>query len=253
MLNQFSRTELIFGASAIQKLQRAHVAIFGLGGVGSYAAEALARSGIGALDLIDDDRICLTNINRQLFATTKTVGKYKVDIAKRRLEEINPKICLNTYKTFYMPETSHEFDFSKYDYIIDAIDTVSGKIELVIRADEANVPIISSMGTGNKVNPMLFKVSDIYKTRVCPLARVMRQELKKRKIKKLKVLYSEELPVKPSKDTAISCKSHCICPAGTVRKCTHRNQIPGSNSFVPPTAGLIIAGEVIKDIIGKTN
>ncbi len=251
MLNQFSRTELIFGTSAIKKLQGAHVAVFGLGGVGSYAAEALARGGIGALDLIDDDKICLTNINRQLFATRKTVGKYKVDVAKERLEEINPAICINTHKIFYMPETSHKFDFSQYDYIIDAIDTVTGKIEIIMKASAANTRVISSMGTGNKVDPTFFRVADISKTRVCPLARVMRQELKKRGIKKLKVLYSEEPPVAPVEDMAISCKEQCICPHGTTRKCTHRNQIPGSNSFVPPAAGLIIAGEVIKDIIAE--
>lgn len=250
MLNQFSRTELIFGKEAIEKLQKSHVAIFGIGGVGSYTAEALVRNGIGTLDLIDDDKICLTNINRQLFATRKTVGEYKVDIAKERLEEINPKVCINTYKTFYMPETSPLFDFSKYDYIVDAIDTVKGKLELVMRAKETDTPIICSMGTGNKVDPTLFKVTDIYKTKVCPLARVMRQELKKRNIKKLKVVYSEEPAIKPIEDMAINCKTHCICPPGTARKCTHRNQVPGSNSFVPPVAGLIIAGEVIKDILG---
>jgi tRNA A37 threonylcarbamoyladenosine dehydratase len=234
MLNQFSRTELILGKNAIEKLQNARVAVFGLGGVGSHAAEALARSGVGALDLVDNDKVCPTNINRQLFATTKTVGEYKVDVAKKRLEEINPEIKINTYKIFYLPETSSEFDFSKYDYIVDAIDTVSGKIELVVKANEANTSIISSMGTGNKIDPTRFKVTDIYKTRVCPLARVMRQELKKRKIKKLKVLYSEELPIKPFENEAIK---------------SHKNQVPGSNSFVPPVAGLIIAGEVIKDII----
>lgn len=250
MLNQFSRTEMIFGMEAIEKLQKSHVAIFGIGGVGSYTAEALVRNGIGTLDLIDDDKICLTNINRQLFATRKTVGEYKVDIAKERLEDINPKVCINTYKTFYMPETSHLFDFSKYDYIVDAIDTVKGKLELVMRAKETDTPIICSMGTGNKVDPTLFKVTDIYKTKVCPLARVMRQELKKRNIEKLKVVYSEEPPIKPIEDMAVNCKTHCICPPGTARKCTHRNQVPGSNSFVPPVAGLIIAGEVIKDILG---
>lgn len=247
-LTQFSRTELIFGNDAMQKLSKARVAIFGIGGVGSYTAEALARSGVGTLDLIDDDKVCLTNINRQLFATRKTVGKHKVDVAKERLEEINPKIVVNTYNTFYMPETSEQFDFSQYDYIVDAIDTVKGKIELVMKAQEANTPIICSMGAGNKVDATAFKVSDIYKTRVCPLARVMRTELKKRRVKKLKVVYSEEVALKPIEDMAISCKTQCICPAGTARKCTHRNQVPGSNAFVPPVVGLIIAGEVIKDI-----
>lgn len=250
MLNQFSRTELIFGKEAIEKLKNSRVAIFGIGGVGSYTAEALARSGIGTLDLIDDDNVCLTNINRQLFATRKTVGKLKVEVAKERLEEINPKIDINIHKTFYMPETSEQFDFKQYDYIVDAIDTVKGKIELVMKAKESNTPIICSMGAGNKVDATAFKVADIYKTKVCPLARVMRQELKKRKVKKLKVVYSEEVAIKPIDDMAISCKTQCICPPGTARKCTHRNQVPGSNAFVPPVVGLIIAGEVIKDLTG---
>lgn len=248
MLSQFSRTELIFGKDAIKKLSQIRVAIFGIGGVGSYTAEALARSGVGILDLIDDDKVCLTNINRQLFATRKTVGKNKVDVAKERLEEINPNIIINTYKTFYMPETSSQFDFSQYDYIVDAIDTVKGKIELVMRAQEAGTPIICSMGAGNKVDATAFKVSDIYKTKVCPLARVMRTELKKRRVKKLKVVYSEEVAIKPIEDMAISCKTQCICPPDTERKCTHRNQVPGSNAFVPPVVGLIIAGEIIKDL-----
>lgn len=248
MLNQYSRTELIFGKEAMEKLYNSRIAIFGIGGVGSYTAEALARSGVGTLDLIDDDKICLTNLNRQLFATRKTVGKYKVDVAKERLEDINPDICVNTYKTFYLPETSEQFDFSKYDYVVDAIDTVKGKLELVMKANETKTPIICAMGAGNKVDPTAFKVTDIYKTKVCPLARVMRTELKKRRVKKLKVVYSEELPIKPVEDMAISCKTHCICPPGTVRKCTHRNQVPGSNAFVPPVVGLIIAGEIIKDL-----
>lgn len=248
MLNQFSRTELIFGKEALEKLSSLRIAIFGIGGVGSYTAEALARSGAGTLDLIDDDKVCITNINRQLFATRKTIGKYKVDVAKERLEEINPQIRINTYKTFYLPETSEQFDFSQYDYVVDAIDTIKGKLELVARANESNTPIISAMGAGNKVDATAFKVADIYDTKVCPLARVMRQELKKREIKKLKVVYSEELAIKPVEDMAISCKTQCVCPPGTVRKCTHRNQVPGSNAFVPPVVGLIIAGEVIKDI-----
>lgn len=249
MLNQFSRTELIFGKEAMEKLYNARIAIFGIGGVGSYTAEALARSGVGALDIIDDDKVCITNINRQLFATRKTVGKYKVDVAEERLLEINPDLSIQKYQTFYLPETSDQFDFTKYDYIVDAIDTVKGKIELVIRANESNTPIICSMGAGNKIDSTQFKVSDIYKTKVCPLARVMRQELKKRDIKKLKVVYSEEAVITPQEDTSISCKTQCVCPAGTVRKCTHRNQVPGSNAFVPPVVGLIIAGEIIKDII----
>lgn len=250
MPDQFSRTELIFGKEAMQKLAASRVAIFGIGGVGGFTAEALARSGIGTLDLIDDDRVCLTNINRQIFATRKTVGKLKIDVAKERLLDINPDMTVNTYKTFYMPETADQFDFTQYDYVVDAIDTVTGKIELVMNADKCKTPIISSMGAGNKLDPTKFQVADIYSTSVCPLARVMRYELKKRGIRKLKVVYSTEKPITPSEDMAISCKQHCICPPGTARKCTQRNQIPGSTAFVPSVVGLIIAGEVIKDITG---
>lgn len=253
MLNQFSRTELIFGKTAMEKLFSSRVAVFGIGGVGSYTAEALARSGVGTLDLIDDDKVCVTNINRQLFATHKTIGQYKVDVAKLRLEEINPKIKINTYKTFFMPETSLEFDFSQYDYVVDAIDTVKGKLELVVKAQEVGVPIICSMGAGNKLDATAFQVADIYETKVCPLARVMRQELKKRGVDKLKVVYSQEGALKPNEDASNSCQSYCVCPPGTTRKCTQRNQIPGSNAFVPPVVGLIIAGEVIKDIINDRN
>lgn len=250
MPDQFSRTELIFGKEAMQKLAASRVAIFGIGGVGGFTAEALARSGIGTLDLIDDDRVCLTNINRQIFATRKTVGKLKIDVAKERLLDINPDMTVNTYKTFYMPETADQFDFTQYDYVVDAIDTVTGKIELVMNADKCKTPMISSMGAGNKLDPTKFQVADIYSTSVCPLARVMRYELKKRGIRKLKVVYSTEKPITPSEDMAISCKQHCICPPGTARKCTQRNQIPGSTAFVPSVVGLIIAGEVIKDITG---
>lgn len=250
MLNQFSRTELIFGKEAMEKLASSRVAVFGIGGVGGYAVEALARSGIGALDLVDDDRICLTNLNRQLHATRKTVGKYKVDVAAERIAEINPSCVVTVYKTFYMPENADEFDFSRYDYVIDAIDTVTGKLTIIENAKRQNVPVISSMGAGNKVDPTAFEVTDIYKTSVCPLARTMRRELKKRGIDSLKVVYSKEEPVRPNEDTEISCRNHCICPPGTVRKCTARRDIPGSNAFVPPVAGLILAGEVVKDLIG---
>lgn len=251
MLNRFSRTELLLGKNGIEKLQNARVAVFGIGGVGGYAVEALIRSGLGEIDLIDDDKICLTNINRQIYATSSSVGKYKVDVAEERILDINPKVKVHKYKTFYTPETADEFDFSKYDYIIDAIDTVVGKIEIVERATRLKVPVISSMGAGNKLNPAMFEVADIYKTSVCPLAKVMRQELRKRKIKKLKVVYSKEIPLKPVEDTAISCRSHCICPPGTVRKCTHKRQIPGSTAFVPSVVGLIIAGEVVKYLVTK--
>ena len=250
MLNQFSRTELLLGKDGIEKLASSRVAVFGIGGVGGYTVEALARSGVGTFDLIDDDKICITNINRQIYALRSTVGKYKVDVAKDRILDINPNAIVNTYKTFYTPETADEFDFSQYDYVVDAIDTVVGKLKIVEKAKEAKVPVISSMGAGNKMNAAMFEVTDIYKTSVCPLAKVMRQELKKRKIRKLKVVYSKEIPIKPNDDIEISCKKHCVCPPGTVRKCTARRQIPGSNAFVPSVVGLIIAGEVVKDLTG---
>ena len=248
MLNQFSRTELIFGKEAMKKLGKSRVAVFVIGGVGGYAVEALIRSGSGEIDLIDDDKICLTNINRQVYATRKTVGQYKVDVAEQRILEINPIAVVRTYKTFYTPETASQFDFSEYDYIVDAIDTVTGKLELVLQAEKTNTPIISSMGAGNKLDPTAFEVADIYETSVCPLARVMRTELRKRGIQHLKVVYSKEQPLTPIEDMSISCRTHCICPPGTARKCTQRRQVPGINAFVPSVVGLIIAGEVIKDL-----
>ena len=248
MLNQFSRTQLLFGQEGMDRLYHARVAVFGIGGVGGYTVEALARSGVGTLDLIDDDRVCLTNVNRQIFATRKTVGQYKVDVAEQRIREINPDAVVYTYKTFYTPETAAQFDFTQYDYVVDAIDTVTGKLELVEQAQRAQVPIISCMGAGNKVDPTAFEVADIFETSVCPLARVMRQELKKRGIRHLKVVYSKEPALTPIEDLSISCRAHCICPPGTARKCTQRRQVPGSNAFVPSVAGLIIAGEVVKDL-----
>ena len=251
MLNQFSRTELLLGHNAMERLSKCRVAVFGIGGVGGYTVEALVRSGIGAIDLIDDDKVCLTNINRQIYATRKTVGKHKVDVAKERILDINPDVKVYTHKTFYMPDTADRFDFTQYDYIIDAIDTVTGKLEIVKRADAAGVPVISSMGAGNKLDPTAFRVADIYKTKVCPLAKVMRYELRKLGIKKLKVVYSEEKPIRPIDDMEISCRNHCVCQTGTARKCTVRRDIPGSTAFVPSVVGLIIAGAVIKDIAGK--
>lgn len=250
MLNQFSRTQLLLGQDGMDRLANARVAVFGVGGVGGFTVEALARSGVGTIDLIDDDKVCLTNINRQIIALRSTVGKYKVDVAAERLRDINQNIQVNTYKTFYMPDTAHQFDFSQYDYVVDAIDTITGKLELVMQAHKAGTPIICSMGAGNKVDPTAFRVADIYKTSVDPLARVMRHELRKRGIKKLKVVYSEEPPMRPVDDMASSCRTNCICPPGAARKCTERRDIPGSNAFVPSVVGLIIAGEVIKDLSG---
>lgn len=248
MLGRFSRTELLLGNEAMKKLENSRVAVFGVGGVGGYTVEALARSGVGTIDIIDDDKVCLTNINRQIIALTSTIGKYKVDVAEERIKDINPKITVNKYKMFFTPETSGEFDFSQYDYVVDAIDTVTGKIELVMKANETKTPIICSMGAGNKLDPTAFEVADIYKTSVCPLARVMRTELRKRGVKKLKVVYSKEKPITPIEDMSISCRAHCVCPPGAARKCTERRQIPGSTAFVPSVVGLIIAGEVIKDL-----
>lgn len=234
-MEQFSRTEILFGKEAMDKLARAHVAIFGIGGVGGYTAEALARCGVGSLDLIDNDTISITNINRQIYALHSTIGKYKTDVAHDRILDINPQIKINTCNVFYSSQTQSQFDFSKYDYIVDAIDTVSSKILLIENADKVKTPIISSMGAGNKVNPCAFEISDIYKTSVCPLARVMRHELKKRNIKKLKVVYSKEPPIKPLKSNEVSFKK----------------QIPASVSYVPSVVGLIIAGEIVLQIVNK--
>lgn len=241
MCNQFSRTQLLLGQDGMDKLARARVAVFGIGGVGGYTVEALARSGVGALDLIDDDKVCLSNINRQIIATHKTVGQYKTDVAEARILEINPHAIVRKFQTFYMPDTADQFDFTQYDYVVDAIDTVTGKISLVMQAQAAGVPIISAMGAGNKMDPTAFEVADIYETSVCPLARVMRHELKKRGVSHLKVVYSKEPARTPLDDTSSSCQP------GTNRK----RQVPGSNAFVPSVAGLILAGEVIRDLVGE--
>ena len=232
MINQFSRTELLIGKEGLEKLSKSRVAVFGIGGVGGYVVEALVRSGVGAIDLIDNDTVALTNLNRQIIATHKTLGQYKVGAAEERALDINPDVKITKYKTFYTPETADEIDFSKYDYVVDAIDTVVGKLEIIKRAKMSGIPVISSMGAGNKMNPELFEVADISKTSVCPLAKVIRQELKKQGIKGVKVVYSKEIPIKPQLSKEKSVK-----------------QIPGSNAFVPSVAGLIIAGEVIKDLI----
>lgn len=248
MLTQFSRTELLLGKEAMEKLAASRVAVFGVGGVGGYVCEALVRSGVGAFDLIDDDKVCLTNLNRQIIATRKTVGKYKVDVMKERILDINPDTDVRIHKCFFLPENSGDFPFEEYDYVVDAVDTVTAKIELIMKAKELGVPVISSMGAGNKLDASRFQVADIYKTKVCPLAKVMRRELKKRGVKDLKVVYSEEEPIKPQEDMAISCRTNCICPPGAEHKCTERRAIPGSVAFVPSVAGLIIAGEVVKDL-----
>lgn len=248
MQNRFSRTELLIGKNGVERLKSAKVAVFGLGGVGSFTAEALCRAGVGNFLLVDDDKVCLTNINRQLIALSSTIGKYKAEVMRDRLLDINKNALIEIKKTFYNAENADQFDFSGYDYIADAIDTVSAKITLIERAKAAGVPVISCMGAGNKLDPTAFEVADINKTTVCPLARVMRRELKNRGIKDVKVVYSKEPPLQPSESEENSCKNNCVCPPGT-RKCTVRRQVPGSISFVPSVAGLIMAGEIVKDLL----
>ncbi len=232
-MNRFSRTELLYGAEAMVFLKSCRIAVFGIGGVGGYVVEALARSGIGALDLIDHDKVSISNINRQIIATGKTVGEYKVDVAEERIKDINPECNVRTYKTFFLPETEDDFDFSEYDYVVDAIDTVTGKLAIIEKAVREDVPVISSMGAGNKTDPTAFEVADIFETSVCPLAKVMRRECRKRNIDSLKVVYSKEEPVRPLEDLS----------GGTKRRA-----IPGSTAFVPSVAGLIIAGEIINEL-----
>ena len=233
MWEQFSRTERLFGKKAVEQLMQAKVAVFGIGGVGGHALEALVRSGVGSVDIIDNDKVCLSNLNRQIIATHKTLGQYKVDVAEERMKEINPDVVIHKYQVFFLPETSDRFDFSKYDYVVDCIDTVVAKVELVVRCNKQNIPIISSMGAGNKLDATAFKVSDISKTKIDPLAKAVRKRLRKLGVEHLKVVYSEEVP------NMTSCQSTELMPA--------------SNSFVPGVAGLIIGGEVIKDIIHCTN
>ena len=251
MLTQFSRTQLLLGEEAMDRLKNTRIAVFGVGGVGGFVCEALVRSGVGAFDLIDDDKVCLTNLNRQIIATRKTVGKYKAEVMRDRMIEINPEVDVRIHKRFFLPENADEFPFSEYDYVVDAVDTVTAKIELVMKCQREGIPIISSLGAGNKLEASAFKVADIYKTKMCPLAKVMRRELKKRGVKKLKVVYSEEKPTRPIEDMSISCRTNCICPPGAEHKCTERRDIPGSVAFVPSVAGLIIAGEVVKDLTGR--
>ncbi|KYZ78143.1 tRNA cyclic N6-threonylcarbamoyladenosine(37) synthase TcdA [Anaerosporomusa subterranea] len=248
MLHAFSRTELLIGAPALAKLAASHVAIFGVGGVGSFTVEGLARCGIGRFTLVDDDCICLTNLNRQLPATTRTVGRPKVEVMRERILEINPRAEVTLHQKFYLPDTAEELLSGDYDYIVDAVDTVTAKIDLIVRAKQRNIPVISCMGAGNKLDPTAFIVTDIAKTTGCPLARVVRRELRKLGILSLKVVYSQEKPLTPSTEGA--CGQDCICPPGSARTCAMRRQVPGSISFVPSVAGLILAGEVVKDLAG---
>jgi tRNA A37 threonylcarbamoyladenosine dehydratase len=237
MPDQFSRTRLLIGDEAINKLKNSRVAVFGIGGVGGYVCEALVRSGVGAFDLIDSDTVSLTNLNRQIIATHKSIGRYKTEVMKERMLDINPDVDVRIHNCFFLPENADSFPFTEYDYVVDAVDTVTAKIELVMKCKAENVPIISSMGAGNKLDASAFKVADIYKTNVCPLAKVMRRELKKRGVRKLKVVYSEEMPITPVPDI------------DDIEQ-TNKRSLPGSVAFVPSVAGLIIAGEVIKDLAG---
>jgi tRNA A37 threonylcarbamoyladenosine dehydratase len=248
-MDQFSRTELLIGGEGIEKLRNSAVIVFGIGGVGSYTAEALARSGVGRIGLVDDDLICVTNINRQIIAGLSTVGRPKIEVMKERIGDINPDAIVDLYPIFYGPDTADDIDLSDYDYIVDAIDTVTAKLVLVTRAKELNVSVISSMGAGNKLDPTAYKVADISRTSYCPLAKTMRKELRRRGIEGLKVVYSEEQAITPLETEHTSCKFGCVCPPGATRNCTERRQVPGSIAFMPSVAGLIVCGEVIKDIL----
>ena len=250
-MHPFSRTELLLGHDALARLRASRVAVFGIGGVGSYTAEALARSGLGHFLLVDDDLVCPTNINRQLIALHSTVGRPKVEVMAERIRDINPKAEVETRQTFYLPENADSFDLARFDYIVDAVDTVSAKVELAVRARQAEVPLMSCMGAGNKLDPTRFEVADLFSTSVSPLCKVMRKELKARGLTALKVVYSRETPVVPVETDALSCRSHCVCPKDSPRTCTVRRRIPGSVSFVPSVAGLIIAGEVVRDLTAK--
>ncbi len=252
MSNQFSRTMLLYGAEAMERLFACRVAVFGIGGVGGYAVEALARSGIGALDLIDSDKVCPSNLNRQIIATHSTIGQYKVDAAKARIEDISPSCVVRTYRTFFLPETAGEFDFRQYDYVIDAIDTVTGKLAIIECAKKAGVPVISSMGAGNKLNASAFEAADLYETSVCPLAKVMRRECKKRGIDSLKVVYSKEKPLKPLEGLPSDTDPDGSSPTEAEEPASSRRAVPGSTAFAPSVAGLIIAGEVINELAGMS-
>lgn len=246
--HSLSRTELLIGKDALDKLAKSKVMVFGVGGVGSFTVEALARAGVGNLILVDDDTVCLTNLNRQIHATYKTISKNKVEVMKERVISVNRNCNVETIQIFVTPDNLEEIIPDDVDYVVDAIDTVSAKIALAVYCEQKGIKLMSSMGTGNKLNPAEFKVADIYNTKVCPLAKVMRYELRKRGVKKLKVVYSEEMPRKPKVEDVVTCKTGCVCTGGT-KKCSAKRQIPGSVSFVPPVAGMIIASEVVKDLI----
>lgn len=249
MQDQFSRTQLLLGKPAIDTLNGSRVAVFGVGGVGGYVVEVLARSGVGAIDIIDDDRVCLTNVNRQILATISTVGKHKVDVAEARIHDINPRCIVRKYQTFYLPEKADMFDFSNYDYVVDCIDTVTAKLDIIQRCWRLGVPIISCLGAAYKLDATQFRVTDLFKTKMDPLAKVLRKKLRKTDVKHLKVVYSPEEPLESIDQPEISCRFHCICPNKDMRKCTDRHTIPSSNAWVPATAGLICGGEVVKDLV----
>lgn len=250
-MNQYSRTTLLIGPEALKKLHDSKVLIFGVGGVGGYVVESLARSGVGHLELVDDDMVCLTNLNRQLLALRGTVGQHKADLAAERVHSIDPRIEVNVRKTFFLPENAEEFNFSEYDYVVDAVDTVTAKLEIIMRAQAAGTPVISCMGCGNRLDPTQVRIGDIYKTSMDPLAKVMRHELKKRRVKHLKVVWSTEKPIRPDPNNDDdNCRTHCICPPGQTRSCGIRRDIPGSSAFVPPAAGFAIGSEIVRDLIG---
>ena len=253
MQEQFSRTRLLLGSEAMDVLAGSRVAVFGIGGVGGYVCEALVRSGVGAFDLIDNDRVSLTNLNRQILATRKTVGLYKVDVMKERMLEISPEADIRVHKCFFLPENADDFSFEEYDYVVDAVDTVTAKTEIILRAREKKVPVISAMGAGNKLDPGRLMVTDIYRTKTCPLARVMRRELKKRGVTELKVVYSDEPPVRPEGDMPADGGAGSICPPETEHTGTKRRAVPGSTAYVPAVAGLLMAGEIVKDLTGKSD
>lgn len=249
ILNQFARTQLLLGEESMEKLSKKRVAVFGIGGVGGYVCEALVRSGVGAFDLIDNDTVCLTNLNRQIIATRETIGKDKVDVMRDRMRSIHPEVKITVHKCFFLPENADTFPFADYDYVVDAVDTVTAKIALILCAQKAKVPVISAMGAGNKLDAGRFKVADLYETKVCPLARIMRRELKKRGVDALKVVYSDEQPVRPTGDGMAGAPE--MISTGTEQGCVRQKDVPGSVAFVPAAAGLLIAGEVVKDLIAK--